>query len=39
MSQSDDHCRIGSLEIKDNVGYLIRLDHCRIGSLEIKGGN
>ena len=30
----DDHCRIGSLEIRLLELYVIHIDHCRIGSLE-----
>ena len=30
-----DHCRIGSLEIRWELVYLLLEDHCRIGSLEM----
>ena len=30
----DDHCRIGSLEIRKALSYQNIKDHCRIGSLE-----
>ena len=30
----NDHCRIGSLEIRWELVYLLLTDHCRIGSLE-----
>ena len=33
--EQDDHCRIGSLEIRRVKWLPPIIDHCRIGSLEI----